>query len=160
MIAHYARHAYTQANIQPSTDPKRLILLLYEGAIKHLTLTHQAILERHPRQRAEHLSRSVSIIAALHDCLDTQVTDDAVEFLRGLYRAMLVELSKVTVSQDISVVERALRYVQYLKDIWEQQVVGVTGQEPSPVQRVAPANPNAAQGYRAERPRLGHTVSV
>ena len=33
MAAHYARTAYLQAKVQPETDPKRLILMLYEGAL-------------------------------------------------------------------------------------------------------------------------------
>ncbi len=34
MATHYARNAYLQAKVQPETDPKRLILMLYEGAMR------------------------------------------------------------------------------------------------------------------------------
>ena len=160
MIGTYARQAYTQANIQLTTDPKRLVLLLYEGALQHLLAAKKAIQDGDVRQRAEHLSRAVSIVAALHDCLDSTVTDEAIEFLRGLYRAMLLELSKVSMTQDLSVLEQAARYLQYLKDIWERQVMGVGSEEESVERHDKPSAPSGVPGYSPSQSRRGYTVSV
>ena len=46
-------------------------------------------------------------------------------FLRGLYQAILVELSKVAVTHDINVLDLAFRYLERLKQIWEQDVMGL-----------------------------------
>ena len=65
MAAHYARNAYLQAKVQPETDPKRLILMLYEGALEHIRLAKEGIAEKNARKRGEHLSCAVAIVSTL-----------------------------------------------------------------------------------------------
>jgi len=130
MVTHYARTAYLQAKVQPETDPKRLILMLYEGALEDIRLAREGILEHNARKRGEHLSRAVAIVSALNTALDSNVTDEPIAFLRGLYQAMLVELSKVAVTHDLNVLDLAFRYLERLKQIWEQNVMGRQTQAP------------------------------
>jgi flagellar secretion chaperone FliS len=128
MATHYARNAYLQAKVQPETDPKRLILMLYEGALEDLRLAREAIEQHNARQRGEHLSRAVAIVSTLLASLDSHVTDEPIAFLRGLYQAILVALSKVAVTHDVTVLELAFRYLECLKRIWEQDVMGLQAQ--------------------------------
>ena len=125
MAAHYARSAYLQAKVPPETNPKHLILMLYEGALEDLRLTREAIEQQNARQRGEHLSRAVAIVSTLLTALDSNVTDEPIFFLRGLYQAMLVELGKVAVTHDVKVLDLAFRYLERLKQIWEQDVMGL-----------------------------------
>src|SRR5919109_2706366 len=125
MAAHYARNAYLQAKVQPATDPKRLILMLYEGALEDLRLAKEAIEQQNARQRGEHLSRAVAIVSTLLTSLDSNVTDEPIAFLRGLYQAILVELGKVAITHDVEVLDLAFRYLERLKQIWEQDVMGL-----------------------------------
>src|SRR5215831_21106013 len=105
MATHYARTAYLQAKVQPETDPKRLILMLYEGVLEDLRLAKEGIEKQNARQRGEHLSRAVAIISTLLSSLDSNVTDEPIAFLRGFYQAMLVELSKVAITHDVKVLD-------------------------------------------------------
>jgi flagellar secretion chaperone FliS len=125
MAAQYARNAYLQAKVQPETNPKRLILMLYEGVLEDLRLAKEAIEQQNARQRGEHLSRAVAIISTLLSSLDSNVADEPIAFLRGLYQAMLVELSKVAITHDVTVLDLAFRYLERLKQIWEQDVMGL-----------------------------------
>ena len=125
MATHYARNAYLQAKVQPETDPKRLILMLYEGALEDLRLAKEAIEQQNARQRGEHLSRAVAIVSTLLASLDSNVADEPIVFLQGLYQAMLVELSKVAVTHDVKGLDLAFRYLERLKQIWEQDVMGL-----------------------------------
>jgi len=125
MAAHYARNAYLQAKVQPETNPKRLILMLYEGALDDLRLAKEGIEQQNARQRGERLSRAVAIVSTLLTSLDSNVTDEPITFLRGLYQAILVELSKVAVTPDVNVLDLAFRYLERLKQIWEQDVMGL-----------------------------------
>ena len=125
MTTHYARNAYLQAKVQPETNPKRLILMLYEGALEDVRLAKEAIEQQNARQRGEHLSRAVALVSALLTSLDSTVTDESIAFLQGLYQAMLVELSKVAVTHDVKVLDLAFRYLERLKQIWEQDVMGL-----------------------------------
>ena len=45
---------------------------------------------------------------------------EAARFLRGLYRAILLELPKVSVSGDVKILRQARTYLERLKEIWEQ----------------------------------------
>src|SRR5439155_10653032 len=125
MATHYARTAYLQAKVQPETDPKRLILMLYEGALEDLRLAKEGIEQQNTRKRGEHLSRAVAIISTLLTSVDSNVTDEPIAFLRGLYQAMLIELGKVAVTHDVNTLDLAFRYLERLKHIWAHDVMGL-----------------------------------
>ena len=170
MAAQYARNAYLQAKVQPETNPKRLILMLYEGVLEDLRLAKEAIEQQNARQRGEHLSRAVAIISTLLSSLDSNVTDEPIAFLRGLYQAMLIELSKVAITHDVKVLDLAFRYLERLKQIWEQDVMSLRAptseawqQETQQVAVSAAAPPGVAQrSVYDHSSTLGvrHTVSV
>src|SRR5215510_9508197 len=135
MATHYARTAYLQAKVQPETDPKRLILMLYEGVLEDLRLAKEGIEQRDARKRGEHLSRAVAIISTLLTSLHNDTMDESIAFLRGLYESTLVELAKVAVTHDVHVLELAFRYLERLKQIWEHDVMGLqTSRQEEPPQ--------------------------
>ena len=169
MAAHYARNAYLQAKVQPETNPKRLILMLYEGALEDLRLAKEGIEQQNARQRGEHLSRAVAIVSTLLTSLDSNVMDEPIAFLRGLYQAMLIELSKVAVTHDINTLDLAFRYLERLKHIWEHDVMGLPAPVPEkgqqgtqPVAVSAAASPEMAPRPAYSPASLGgrHTVAV
>jgi flagellar secretion chaperone FliS len=158
MATHYARNAYLQAKVQPETNPKRLILMLYEGALEDLRLAKEAIEQQHARQRGEHLSRAAAIVLTLLTSLDSNVTDEPIAFLRGLYQAILVALSQVAITHDVKVLELAFRYLERLKQIWEQDVMGLQVQTSEVWQQGAQqvALSEAAHPVVAQRSAYGH----
>ena len=169
MAAHYARNAYLQAKVQPETDPKRLILMLYEGALDDLRLTKEGIEQRDARKRGEHLSRAVAIVSTLLTSLHNDTMDESIAFLRGLYQSILVELAKVAVTHDVHVLDLAFRYLERLKQIWEHEVMGLhTSRQEEPPQGApwavasAGAVPLAAQRspYGAAGTVTRRTISV
>lgn len=168
MPAHYARNAYLQAQVQPETDPRRLILMLYEGALQHMRLAQEGIEEHDARKRGEHLSRAVAIVSALHTSLDGDTTDESIAFLGGLYQTTLAELSKVAITHDAKVLDLAFRYLERLKQIWEQDVMGLPSQAAEEQPGTAPTATRATVSpFTAQRPGYGatplagrHTVSV
>ena len=104
-------------------DPKNLILMLYDGAIKHLRLAKEGIKENNIPKRGENLGRAISIISELNASLDPEIKDDAIDFLRGLYAAILVELPKVSISIDMETLRRAETYMEQLRRIWKTSVM-------------------------------------
>jgi flagellar secretion chaperone FliS len=104
-------------------DPKNLILMLYDGAIKHIRLAKEGIKENNIPKRGENLGRAISIISELNASLDPNIRDDAIDFLRGLYAAILVELPKVSISNDIEILRRAETYMDQLRNIWKTTVM-------------------------------------
>ena len=118
-----ALRSYQKAQVYDEIDPKKLILMLYEGAIKRIKLSQKGIKENNPQLRGENLGKAIAIVSELNACLDTRDQSEEILFLRGLYSAMLVELPKVSINNDIQVLERAERYLLELKKIWVTTVM-------------------------------------
>ena len=104
-------------------DSKSLILMLYDGAIKHIRLAKEGIKENNIPKRGENLGRAISIISELNASLDPEIKDDAIDFLRGLYTAILAELPKASISNDIEILRRAETYIEQLRTIWKTSVM-------------------------------------
>ncbi len=124
MAAGTAINAY-QNSYYEGMDPKNLILMLYNGALKHLQLTKEGIIEKDIQKRGENLGRTIAIISELNASLDPNIKDEAIEFLRGLYNAMLLELPRVSITNDLKTIELSNAYIEGLRDIWKVNVMGI-----------------------------------
>ncbi len=118
MVHGNALNSYHKAQVYDEMDPKKLILMLYEGAIKRIVLAKEGVKKGDPKLRGENLGKAIAIISELNACLDDNIQTDEINFLRGLYAAMLAELPKVTVNNDIEILDRANKYLTELKKIW------------------------------------------
>lgn len=105
-------------------SPEQLILMLFKGALDRLKLVKQGIQENDIKKRGENLSKVIAIISELNSSVDSKMNDESTQFLRGLYSAILVELPKVSINNDIKIVTRTELYVTKLKEIWETDVIG------------------------------------
>ena len=123
MVHGNALNSYQKAQVYDEIDPNKLILMLYEGAIKRILLAKQGILNADPKQRGENLGKAIAIIAELNASLDENIKTEEINFLRGFYAAMLTELPKVSVNEDIKTLDRAEKYLKELKRIWETTVM-------------------------------------
>ena len=113
---------YTQTEVITS-DPLKLILLLYDACLKHLFKTRDAINAGDVKARGEHLGKSIEIINELINSLSDDTENEAVQFLHGLYMAIIRELGKVPVTNDLSTVELAIKYIAQLRHIWKEHVM-------------------------------------
>ncbi len=119
-----AASAYRQTELVTSSDPKKLILMLYDGAIRFLEQARAGVLSGDIRRRGENLSKVIAIIGELNSCLNMEAGGETSEFLRGLYLYMLTELPKVSLNNDTEIVDKSMRYLKELRKIWEQNVMG------------------------------------
>jgi flagellar protein FliS len=110
--------------------PEQLILLLYKGALDRIDLARQGIKEKNIQKRGENLSKTIAIIAELNASLHPEMMDEGTRFLRGLYMAMLTELPKVSITNDITILDRTASYLEKLKEIWQTDVMGQAAEKP------------------------------
>ncbi len=140
-----AASAYRKTELVTSSDPKQLILMLYDGAIRFLEQARAGVLSGDIRRRGENLSRVLAIIGELNACLNMDAGGETAEFLRGLYMYMLTELPKVSLDNNIETVDKSMRYLKELRKLWEQRVMG-RGESGSEA-RVAPSS---SEGQRSQ----------
>lgn len=105
-------------------DPEQLILMLFRGALDRIRLAGEGIEENNIQKRGENLSKAIAIVSELNSSVDTTINDQSTQFLRGLYSAILTELPKVSLTNDMEVLRRAHAYISKLKEIWETDVMG------------------------------------
>lgn len=144
--------------------PEQLILLLYKGALDRIELTRQGIKEKNIQKRGENLSKVIAIVAELNAAVDPKMNDEGTRFLRGLYSAILTELPKVSVTNDVKILDRTAAYIGKLKEIWETDVMGRQADtkaqpkerdrqarkaDPRPMPRVSPygGGPQKSKGF-------------
>ncbi len=130
MVSSQAKNAYQQTVRQTNIHPVELIHMLYERVLVHLELAEAAIREEQPGSRGEHLSKAIAIVTELYVSVKPDDESDASQFLLGLYEAILAELPKVGASKDVEVLRRSHRYLQGLKEVWEDTAMREQGLVP------------------------------
>ncbi len=147
MVNGNALNSYQKAQMSADITPEKLILMLYEGAIKRINLAREGVKHNDPKQRGENIGKAIAIISELNACLDSNIQTDEINFLRSLYMTMMNELAKVSVSNDIATLDRAEKYTMELKRIWETTVMNQPAEsEDAPA---APLSPKPFPGYGA-----------
>lgn len=120
MVGQKALDIYRTAEKQATIQPVKLIHMLYERVLVHLELAAEGIRGKSPQKRGENLGKAIAIITELQASIKSDDHSEAAQFLRGLYGAILVELPRVSVSQDLKVLRQARTYLERLKGIWEE----------------------------------------
>ena len=141
-------------------DPEQLILLLYKGALSRLKLAREGINERDVKKKGENLSKAIAIISELNASVDSKMEDESTQFLRGLYTAILNELPKVTLNDDLAILKQTEKYISELKDIWEKDVMAKERQS-MPRSVKEPARTSLPSAFEKNPPNSAfHAISV
>ncbi|WP_179953074.1 flagellar export chaperone FliS [Desulfobotulus mexicanus] len=114
-----------QSNHFEGMDPRRLILMLYDGALRFLKGAREGALENNPQKRGENIGRAIAIITELQASLNPNMNDDATEFLRGLYTSILAELPTASIANNVKPIEQTERYIAQLRKIWAEEVMAL-----------------------------------
>jgi flagellar protein FliS len=112
--------AYRHSGVKAKIHPVKLIAMMYERVLVHLQMAEEGVMEKKPQKRGEHLGKAIAIITELYASVKEGDDSDGAVFLRGLYGAILVELPKVSVSGNVEILQQTRKYIERLKEIWEQ----------------------------------------
>lgn len=109
---------YQELEVKTSS-PERLVLLLYDGAIRFLNEAKRKIEEKNWEESNKLLIKGQRIISELMTSLDLEVAD----FTRGwysLYDYMHQRLIEANLKKDAEPVEEVLQLIIPLRDSWAQ----------------------------------------
>ena len=110
-----------QYNSIMSASPERLVLMLFEGAIKFVKLARKAIEEKDIAGANENLTKAQDIIAELDRSLD--MSYDISQNLAGIYDFLYRRLVDANVKKDAELLDVVESMLKELKDTWEQAYV-------------------------------------
>jgi flagellar protein FliS len=112
-------NTYQQNNINTASQGK-LILMLYEGAVKFCRLAEMAIDEKNVEKRHNNLRKAKNIIQELALTLNREV--EFSEKLGALYAYMERQLISANINNDKNKINEVREILEELKDAWEQIV--------------------------------------
>lgn len=115
--------AYKQTSVQ-SSSPLQLVVLLYDGAIRHLTAAREAMGRRDMVARRDGLSRAMAIVAELQSTLNLKEGGDVAKSLDNLYVYILELIVQANLRNDPRPLEEAERLLAPLRDAWAQVASG------------------------------------
>jgi flagellar protein FliS len=125
MMTTHARGAeqYRSTQVRSST-PLELIVLLYDGALRSMTLAHDAMQRKDIPARQAELNRAQAIVAELQNTLDLERGGAVAAELDRLYTWVLSQLTTAILEQDARPIEQARRVFETLADAWRTVAAG------------------------------------
>ena len=97
----------------------RLIVMLYEGAIKFLNLAAKEIEEGNNAAKGQHIAQAQDIINELNAVLDMDAGGEVAANLRRLYMFMNKRLSEANTQRDPRLVREVIKLMEELNQSWK-----------------------------------------
>jgi flagellar protein FliS len=136
----YANHVaiYHETNVETQSQ-QRLIVLLYEGAIRFAEHAAQAIAQGDIPQRGMMINRASRIVHELRNALDHEVGGELAERLAALYDFVDRQLALANVGNDAKPLRAAIEVLSTLLAGW-RKAIDCLEQAPPPLPAAAPAS--------------------
>jgi len=102
--------AYQQTQVT-TARPEKILLMLYEGAIKFVKIANQKMRAKDIAGKGTYISKTMAIISELMNTLDHEVGGQLAQDLENLYMFMMDKLIEGNINnrpEDLEVVERLL----------------------------------------------------
>lgn len=114
-----AAQAYARTHVQ-SRSPLELVVMLYDGLIRHVGDAHAALAARDLPRKGEAVSRALAILSELQSTLNLEQGGEIATSLDGLYSYVNGRLLDGSARNDQSPFEEAARVLRPLRDAWAQ----------------------------------------
>lgn len=134
-----AYQKYKQTSVM-SASREKLLLMLYEGAIKFTKQAIKAAEEKNIADRCTNIGRAYDIILELNNTLDHKVGGEVAKNLEQLYMFMTEQYTKANLSGSAEPLRHNLKVLETLYQGWVQAIEQLKKNEPEKV-----ANKVAAQ---------------
>lgn len=110
--------AYQQTGVL-TADPKRLVLICYEEAIRNLKIAKEKYISRNYEEKAQALQKTHNFISALDSALDVEKGGNIASNLRALYNYMRHRLLEADLKKDLKAMDHIIWMLVELKSAWE-----------------------------------------
>ena len=145
MLKGYGQYtqAYQKAQVN-TVDQRKLIVMLYDGAIRFLTGAVEKLKAGDQYEAHNNLIRGKSIIAELLASLNMEQGGEIAKNLQRLYSYMFNELIDANLNKDAERISHVLHLLRELRVGWQ----GIKGAAEAPKAPVDPAAPAGAATKR------------
>ncbi len=112
---------YTDIDVK-TVDGGRLIIMLYDGAIRFLKEAAVACRKRDFKKKGTLIGRAERIVGELQACLNFEVGGEICKNLDQLYSWMILHLTEANLKTSAEHCERVVSILSTLRDAWETAV--------------------------------------
>ena len=116
-----AYQKYKTTSIQ-SASREKLLLMMYEGAIKFTKLAIQAAEEKKIADRGINIGRAYDIVMELNNTLDHKVGGDISKNLEQLYMYITDQYTQANITGKPEPLKEALKLLETLYEGWQKAV--------------------------------------
>ena len=105
-----------------TASPEKLVKMLYDGAIRNLEMSRQALSDparTHSAEVGECLGKALSIIGELKTALDHERGGELSANLDNLYEYSMDQVTEANISRSPGPIENSLQVMRTLKEGWD-----------------------------------------
>jgi flagellar protein FliS len=108
-----------QENAVVTQTRGRLVVLLYEGAIKFLRLSEKELAAGDYAAKGEYINKALAILNELDGCLDMDAGGEIAQNLRKLYQFMIRHLVQANINRDPRRIQEVIKCLEDLCEGWK-----------------------------------------
>ncbi len=97
----------------------RLVVMLYDGAIKFLKMAVKEIEADNPGEKGKYIAKAQDIINELNVTLNMDAGGEVATNLRSLYMFMVSHLNEANIKQDPQNIEEIIKLLEELNQSWK-----------------------------------------
>jgi flagellar protein FliS len=116
-----AYQKYKNTAVQ-SANREKLLLMLYEGAIRFTKLAIKAAEEKNIAERGMNIGRTFDIVMELNNTLDHKVGGEIAKNLEQLYMFIMEQLTKANITGTTEPLKACLKVLENLYEGWSQAI--------------------------------------
>jgi len=120
MTYNRALNNYNQMNIDIDR-PEKLILMLYEGALRFANFAKKAIKDGNIEEKVKYIIKTSNIFIELINSLDFEKGGDIAYYLNGLYTYQLKLLAKANIENETKYIDDVIRVLKGLIEAWKEE---------------------------------------
>ncbi len=120
-MSNAAYKKYKTTSIQ-SASREKILLMLYEGAIKFTKLAIQSVEQKNVKDKCENIGRAYDIVLELNNTLDHKVGGEVATRLEQLYQYMIEQYIKANASSDTEPLKINQKLLETLHEGWVQAI--------------------------------------
>lgn len=108
-----------QETMVHTMGPERMIVMLYEGVVRHLQVARADMARGDIAGKATHLQKAQNIITELNHSLDHGIDGEVAANLSSIYNYIFTQLINAQISDDAKNIDDVLRVIAPLLLAWQ-----------------------------------------
>jgi len=113
-------NSYNQSNLNIE-NPAKLILMLYEGALRFANFAKKYIIENDIENKVKYINKTTDIFVELINSIDFEKGGQIAYYLNGLYAYQIELLAKANAENNTEYIDQVMHVLKELIEAWKEE---------------------------------------